>query len=310
MSSSLPALIIDETYSFIKKTLNHFNWNHLNTIINSHFDERRGHKFLSYTDVLPSLVFHSICGRYKDSIPLSSFFALNCLAAQMFDDSQDGLKSAWDGIDLLSAGTYLMNAATWIITSRYKANDTYTDIHFRFFHTVSLAAQSQSSYPSISELSLNTYFSNVLCKTGNVFSFATWSGAKLALGISRSKLLKDISQFGEYIGIASQIIDDVKDCYDETHSHHDLSNQVYTLPVIHALHQSNNPNHNRLNNLLQNSRNDQSAQAEIDRLLANIGSYTWSNNLANFYFFKASILIKSLSDEINNTWLIDYVTNS
>ena len=94
----------------------------------------------------------------------------------------------------------------------------------------------------------NNYFYRIEKKTASLFETATWSGGELAgFDQNHSDMLKN---FGKNLGYAFQIFDDIKD-FTELESQNisgknvglDISNGIFTLPIILSFEQDrkNNP---------------------------------------------------------------------
>jgi heptaprenyl diphosphate synthase len=125
--------------------------------------------------------------------------------------------------------------------------------------------------PSVGEDRLAHYLSVVGDKTGSLIATATRLGAMMA-GVPE-RHTRTLTHFGEQIGVAFQLSDDIIDVSSESAESGktpgtDLREGVPTLPTLLA-QQSHHPTDSRLLELLSGPIEDESTHAEALRLLRN-----------------------------------------
>jgi len=142
------------------------------------------------------------------------------------------------------------------------------------------------------------YFKIILSKTAALLSACTACGSKSVTDDPDTiQLMKD---FGENIGIAFQIKDDLLD-YEGTGltgkiSGNDIKEKKITLPLIHALEQSANSHKRHILGIVKNKKKSKSEIAEVIRFVSEYGGIEYAELKMNQYRDKALAILDSYPD--------------
>lgn len=158
-------------------------------------------------------------------------------------------------------------------------------------------------------ISEKEYLNQIKGKTGVLFGLACFIGAYES-GIKVTKALK-AKQFGEYLGQAFQLRDDILD-YTTTSSTFkkpvllDAKDGIYSVPLIFALQNDNN---NHLHELVKMGKDlTQDQLHEIENLVNHLGGVERAQKLADQYTEKALASLKKHWPDNENRALIEQLT--
>ena len=158
-------------------------------------------------------------------------------------------------------------------------------------------------------ISEKEYLNQIKGKTGVLFGLACFIGAYES-GIKVTKALK-AKQFGEYLGQAFQLRDDILD-YTTTSSTFkkpvllDVKDGIYSGPLIFALQNDNN---NHLHELVKMGTDlTQDQLHEIENLVNHLGGVERAQKLADQYTEKALASLKKHWPDNENRALIEQLT--
>lgn len=158
-------------------------------------------------------------------------------------------------------------------------------------------------------ISEKEYLNQIKGKTGVLFGLACFIGAYES-GIKVTKALK-AKQFGEYLGQAFQLRDDILD-YTTTSSTFkkpvllDVKDGIYSGPLIFALQNDNN---NHLHELVKMGKDlIQDQLHEIENLVNHLGGVERAQKLADQYTEKALASLKKHWPDNENRALIEQLT--
>lgn len=159
------------------------------------------------------------------------------------------------------------------------------------------------------DLDEKTYLKVISEKTASLFTAACESGA-VAAGIEK-KIQKKLREYGQNLGMAFQITDDVLDWVGETQKTgkgrgNDLKEGKITLPLIHTLRECDPRSKKKILKLLQNDFN----QKDFDEILSQItgnGGVTYAQRRAIVFGEKALSHISELKDSKYKKALQDLV---
>lgn len=158
-------------------------------------------------------------------------------------------------------------------------------------------------------ISEKEYLNQIKGKTGVLFGLACFIGAYES-GIKVTKALK-AKQFGEYLGQAFQLRDDILD-YTTTSSTFkkpvllDVKDGIYSGPLIFALQNDNN---NHLHELVKMGKDlTQDQLHEIENLVNHLGGVERAQKLADQYTEKALASLKKHWPDNENRALIEQLT--
>ena len=158
-------------------------------------------------------------------------------------------------------------------------------------------------------ISEKEYLNQIKGKTGVLFGLACFIGAYES-GIKVTKALK-AKQFGEYLGQAFQLRDDILD-YKTTSSTFkkpvllDVKDGIYSGPLIFALQNDDN---NHLHELVKMGKDlSQDQLHEIENLVNHLGGVERAQKLADQYTEKALASLKKHWPDNENRALIEQLT--
>ena len=159
------------------------------------------------------------------------------------------------------------------------------------------------------DISEKEYLDQIKGKTGVLFGLACFIGAYES-GIKVTKALK-AKQFGEYLGQAFQLRDDILD-YTTTSSTFkkpvllDVKDGIYSGPLIFALQNDDN---NHLHELVKMGKDlTQDQLHEIENLVNHLGGVERAQKLADQYTEKALASLKKHWPDNENRALIEQLT--
>jgi len=147
------------------------------------------------------------------------------------------------------------------------------------------------------------YFKRIKSKTALLFEGSCALGAGSA-GLSKGQI-RNLAQYGRYIGMAFQLVDDLFDFSKSSSSigkpeGNDFTQGVYTLPILYTLYESGYGN--KLAELLDNPvENSQ----EIKEIISNNGALDYTMKIAKDYINKAKDRIKGLASNPYHQILTD-----
>ena len=158
---------------------------------------------------------------------------------------------------------------------------------------------------------IDNYFEIVGNKTASLFSLACFVGS--TVGNNKSEHTELLERFGHNIGIAYQIIDDLRDFafakeISGEKNFQDIKFGIKTLPIIFANHFSQNGEQEKLathfNSKKELSEND---KLEIIEILKKTGSIERSIGEAKTHIAKARIILYELPENKYSILLSDFV---
>jgi len=150
------------------------------------------------------------------------------------------------------------------------------------------------------EMTEKEYFEKIAKKSASLFKAATRCGAISGGGSDLE--VKCLTDFGEHIGIAYQINDDISDIFlGRDNVQKDLIKHRISLPLIHLYEESSLVERKKLFNDIQNLENEDgtSNNVVIARILQNLetkGSLDYCNNKVNEYIDRSIADIQSLKE--------------
>lgn len=142
------------------------------------------------------------------------------------------------------------------------------------------------------------YFKIIICKTAALLSACTACGAKSVSDNPDITLL--MKEFGENIGIAFQIRDDILD-YEGTGLTgktvgNDIKEKKITLPLIHALEQAPSQKKKHILSIVKNKKKSKSEIYEVISFVSDYGGIEYAELKMNQYRDKALAILDSYPD--------------
>lgn len=155
------------------------------------------------------------------------------------------------------------------------------------------------------ELSETDYLEKITKKSGSLFSAATLCGAIAGGG---SPLENDcLAMFGENLGLAYQIRDDLSDITSLREGTFPKLNDLQTLPMIHLNNTASSSEKNVLQSFLSKKAETGSGKITPEKLYAcleNAGSIAYCNERINGYLDRAVASLEPLKENIYKSYLI------
>jgi octaprenyl-diphosphate synthase len=145
----------------------------------------------------------------------------------------------------------------------------------------------------------DVYFDIIRQKTASLMASCCAVGACSA-GAS-GEILETFEQFGQKMGIAFQIKDDLFDYGKEEIGKPlgiDIKEKKMTLPLIHALKQGSSSDRRRIIGLIRNSSHKSKAVEEVIAFVVNTGGLVYAKDVMNQYRVQALRLLHQLPDSI------------
>jgi octaprenyl-diphosphate synthase len=142
------------------------------------------------------------------------------------------------------------------------------------------------------------YFKIIICKTAALLSACTACGAR---SVSEDpETIQQMKEFGENIGVAFQIRDDILD-YEGTGLTgktvgNDIKEKKITLPLIHALEQSPSSKKKHILGIVRSKKKSKAEIAEVISYVVDYGGIEYSELKMNQYRDKALAILDSYPD--------------
>ena len=161
------------------------------------------------------------------------------------------------------------------------------------------------------DISEEVYFEIIRQKTATLIAACCGIGAA-SVGANQ-ETVQQMKKFGEYIGIAFQIKDDLFD-YSDQHigkpTGIDIKEQKMTLPLIHTLNTCSEKDKKWLINSVKKYNKDKKRVKEVIDFVKENGGIEYTTKKVNEYTTKALVILKNYPDSIYKDSLlqmIDYV---
>jgi octaprenyl-diphosphate synthase len=153
------------------------------------------------------------------------------------------------------------------------------------------------------------YFKIIISKTAALLSACTACGARSVT--EDQEIIQLMKDFGENIGIAFQIRDDLLD-YEGTGLTgkivgNDIKEKKITLPLIHALEQSANSKRRHILNIVRNRKKTRAEINEVISFVSDYGGMEYAELKMNQYRDKALAILDSYPDSDVKDSLRDFV---
>ena len=269
-----------------------------------------------------TLLFSKLFGYHfgNRNIELASCIELIHMASILHDDVVDDSKlrrgkstanNLWGNKSSILVGDYLFSKSFQIMVN---------DADFEVMKTIANASQSLAK-GEVMQLSLTNnldstkdkYLKVIEGKTAGLFSAASVLGGIITK--QKKETLDYLSLFGNYLGIAFQILDDVLD-YDETSSSFgkkvgdDFKEGKVTLPIIIAFSKSNNIEKLFWKRVIEDLNQEKSDLKKALDIIKKYDCLIEARNYAEIYAIKAKqILFKLPKNKFNTSlsYICDFV---
>jgi octaprenyl-diphosphate synthase len=256
----------------------------------------------------PLLVF--LTAKLNGEIVESTYIAATCIellhtASLVHDDVVDdaherrgslSINALWNSKIAVLLGDYLLSTGMHICVekSRYDMLEIISEA------VKSMAEGELLQLQKARKLNIKEedYYKIIISKTAALLSACTATGARSVTEDPETiQLMKD---FGENIGIAFQIRDDILD-YEGTGLTgktvgNDIKEKKITLPLIHALEQSANSKKRHILNIVRSRKKTKSEIGEVISFVLDYGGIEYAELKMNQYRDKALAILDSYPD--------------
>src|ERR1035437_5009342 len=267
----------------------------------------------------PLLVF--LTARLNGEIVESTYIAATCIellhtASLVHDDVVDdanerrgflSINALWNSKIAVLLGDYLLSTGMHICVekSRYDMLEIISEA------VKSMAEGELLQLQKARKLNIKEedYYKIIISKTAALLSACTACGARSVTEDAETiQLMKD---FGENIGVAFQIRDDILD-YEGTGLTgktvgNDIKEKKITLPLIHALEQSANSKKRHILNIVRSKKKTKAEISEVISLVMDYGGLEYAELKMNQYRDKALAILDSYTDSEVKESLRDFV---
>lgn len=157
------------------------------------------------------------------------------------------------------------------------------------------------------DLPEDEYIKIISDKTASLFAVSCEAGPILKK--SSAKVRRSFREFGENIGIAFQIADDLLDCIGNSEKTgkipgNDLTQGKVTLPLIYSISKSSQKTRREITDLLNNGINKKGI-SRVLKFITEQGGIDYTYSIARSYSERAGNIIDSLKDNIYSRTLRD-----
>jgi octaprenyl-diphosphate synthase len=256
----------------------------------------------------PLLVF--LTAKLNGNIVESTYIAATCIellhtASLVHDDVVDdanerrgslSINALWNSKIAVLLGDYLLSSGMHICVEKSR---------YDMLEIISEAVKSMSEGELLQlqkarklNIKEEDYYKIIISKTAALLSACTACGAKsVSEDPETIQLMKD---FGENIGIAFQIRDDILD-YEGTGLTgktvgNDIKEKKITLPLIYALEQSANSKRRHIINIVRNKKKTKAEINEVIGFVMDYGGLEYAELKMNQFRDKALAILDSYSD--------------
>lgn len=218
----------------------------------SHIKQRMGKRMRPMLILLTNKAFGEVTqvSQYA-AVGLELLHTASLVHDDVVDESderrgQASLNAVYDNRVSVLVGDYIL--ATALLKISQTRNFAVVDYLSELGRTLSSGEIIQYKISSADTLSESTYFEVIKRKTASLFETCAGIGAMCA-GVS-DKIVDKAKKFGQDLGVAFQIRDDIFDYYDNTEigkpTGNDMREGKLTLPVIYALNSTGDATYREL----------------------------------------------------------------
>jgi geranylgeranyl pyrophosphate synthase len=231
--------------------------------------------------LLPLLVCQTVCGQFEQALPAAGAMYFLKTAAEIFDDIEDtdspaSLSARYGpAVATNAASTLLILAEKAILCLQSRGVEDRTVIRVlkavnSFYTTAGIGQHLDLSVTSGKILSEEKYLEIIHLKSASVIECACQVGALLAA--ANQETIDKYTQFGYYLGMASQIANDIQGVT----SGKDITRRKITLPAIFALAHGNTQVRRQMENFFSHPSEPVNNLEEILQSLFHSGAIQYS----------------------------------
>lgn len=257
--------------------------------------------------VRPILVFLSakICGDINESTYVAaSLIELSHTASLVHDDVVDNaferrgffsVNALWKNKIAVLVGDFLLTKGLQI------ALETK---NYRHLQAVSTAVQQMAEGELLQmekarklDIDESVYYEIIRQKTASLIAAACSSGA--ASATENEELIQRMWRFGEKLGVAFQIKDDLFDYGEDDIGKPrgiDIKEKKMTLPLIYALNKASKTEKNKIINYIKNDSENEAKVKEVISFVKDMGGLVYANEVMLKYTNEALEIIKAFPE--------------
>lgn len=241
--------------------------------ISVYFSRRAKHKAAIKKDLLPLLVYEALNGSVDASgMLLVRTWALYLASSHLLDDAQDSQARFYR----VNESVMALGLANIALAQLETDEDTRRDILDAVGRVIILGAGAQNQELTHGRIWNRTdYFRSIAAKAAAIIATGAWMGGRLAT--NDPEMLVMLKEFGLALGMAIQISDDCSDIVD------DLTNGIYTLPVIEGLAMTDHREHPTLQQLLSQPVLQRQEADQVKAVLEHMGAIKTCRRLIRAY---------------------------
>lgn len=234
---------------------------------------------------LPSLCCETLGGKKQQAASIELVLNLACAALSLLDDIEDGDldKELWANLKIgakaprfgsdiaANVSTGLIFSASLALSAlEQSASHAALPIRHEFDRTMLQMCAGQHADLTCFEPSLEQCWQIAKAKSGLLFSWACWAGARLVTEDETS--LNHFRQFGQQFGMIVQIRDDIADLWPNKGKSSDLTTERWSLPVAVAMSVMPQEGRHRLHHFLQLAATEPGASAAAREMIFESGA--------------------------------------
>lgn len=227
---------------------------------------------------LPLLAALAVGGTVEPVLPIATSWELAYWAAAILDDAVDRDHPgrpwhSWPIERMLPVGVSLLLASQRCLAEQpAEVIATVTD-------ALRHMTRGQANPPTVP--TLEAYFDYITHKTGVYFAAYLWAGARTAT--SDPTVLKALYDYGMAIGLLAQVRDD--NTWASVMA--DLSQGIYTLPVIFGLNQTAGATQDEMRQLMAAAVTRETEQVRLRERLLELGAPEYAERVATAFAAQA-----------------------
>lgn len=298
----------DAVYRFLLvEVLRPLRWKELESFFQARQEQRRMSS-LFLADILPTLACLSLGGAGEQTVPLAASWVLYIAAAQIFDDIRDEEGNKQSLLQQFGAeyathmGLSTLALAQVACSHIRSCSPLSNRVVQECGYVLAFAAQSQTERVAYQVPSLEQYFTNIYKKTANIVATTLWSGACLSSSNPPQAHLDSLYAYGLAVGTIAQIEDDCRDLAS------DLSQGVFTIPVIFAMSNCTHPEYDQFVSLVNGRKTDAATIQRLIEAIVKLGGNQKAKEMALLYWAQACDALKDIPESAAKGYLESYVT--
>lgn len=231
-------------------------------------------------------------GDMTKAIPLITSWYLFVMAADVYDDIQDGETEAYAGADdeTLSFALFLVALSYQALCQLDVPLPVYRKIErkMRSAYLSAASGQLHNQTVTLEAGAQRRYLTNITAISATPIAQYYACGVYL-VPIVNEDIAKSLYEYGNALGICSQLKDDLEDLQA------DLKSEEFTLPILHGLAQHEHPLFQELQKLMTKEVKSEGEISRIIEILQRMGSLENVKRLMMVYMQSAKSAIASIS---------------